>query len=146
MFILALNKHILSDMKKQKSLGKLILIISFFSISHVLLSQESNEKHSETKPRGATKTKVSPADNNSASVQKRVDTGGTSFQIDENDPYQGRKEEFLSQITLKELPTDFPKYEKWMGIRHYNEVISEYYQKHLDIVTPSVRHKLTQVH
>ncbi|MES2515246.1 MAG: hypothetical protein V4580_13930 [Bacteroidota bacterium] len=133
-------------MKKIKSLGTILLTISFFSITQVLDAQESNEKHSEVKPRGATKTKVSPANNNSLTVQKRVDTDGKSFQIDENDTYQGRKEEFLSQITLKELPTDFPKYEKWMGIRHYNEIISEYYQKHLDIVTPSVKQKLTQTH
>lgn len=62
--------------------------------------------------------------------QKRVDTNGKSFQLDENGPaYQGRTEEFLSQITLKELPLDFPKYEKWMGVRHYNEIISDYLQK-----------------
>jgi hypothetical protein len=65
------------------------------------------------------------------------------FQLDENDPYQGRKDEFLAQIILKELPNDFPKYEKWMGVRHYNQIIDEYYKKHLDILIPVLREKLS---
>ena len=132
-------------MKKIKSLVTLMLTISFFSISQNLLSQENNSNRVGDKPRGTTKTRVSASDNNST-VQKRVDTNGKSFQLDENDPYQGRKEEFLSQITLKELPSDFPKYEKWMGVRHYNEVISDYYKKHLEILIPSVKQKLEQSH
>jgi hypothetical protein len=65
------------------------------------------------------------------------------FQLDENDAYQGRKDEFLAQIILKELPSDFPKYEKWMGVRHYNQIIDEYYKKHLDILIPVLREKLS---
>jgi hypothetical protein len=65
-----------------------------------------------------------------------------SFQLNEDDQYQGRKDEFLSQLIIKEIPTDFPKYEKWMGVRHYNEIIEEYYKKHLDIVTEIVKSKL----
>ncbi len=138
---------------------KVIFTICFLSASHMILSQESNSKHVGGNPRTESKqstttknpevakTKVSTNTNTTpASAQKQVDTQGKSFQLDENDTYQGRTEEFLSQIILKELPTDFPKYEKWMGVRHYNEVVSDYYKKHLDIVTPLVRQKLTQVH
>ncbi|MBK6985242.1 MAG: hypothetical protein IPH32_11025 [Bacteroidetes bacterium] len=133
-------------MKKIKSLATLLLTIAFFSTSQCLFSQESNSNRGGEKSRGTTKTRVSNADNNNSNVQKRVDTNGKSFQLDENDAYQGRTEEFLSQITLKELPQDFPKYEKWMGVRHYNEIISDYYKKHLDILIPSVKQKLTQTH
>lgn len=74
--------------------------------------------------------------------QKEVKTSSV-FQLNEDDYYQGRKMEFLAQITLKELPNDFPKYEKWMGVRNYNQIIDEYYKKHLDILIPSLRQKLS---
>lgn len=93
-----------------------------------------------------TKVSTSPAQTKNSNVQPQVDTQGKSFQLDENDMYQGRKEEFLSQLTVKELPSDFPKYEKWMGVRHYNEVIDDYYKKHLDILIPSVKQKMSQIH
>lgn len=139
---------------------KLVLIICFFSITQIMFSQENNSKQtdksvnqtvkkntSERSSEVKTKAVTSPASNSSNNdVQKRVDTQGKSFQLDENDAYQGRTEEFLSQITLKQLPSDFPKYEKWMGVRHYNEIISDYYKQHLDIVTPIVKQKLTQTH
>lgn len=74
--------------------------------------------------------------------QQEVKTSSV-FQLNENDAYQGRKGEFLAQIIIKELPKDFPKYEKWMGVRHYNEIIDDYYKKHLDILIPSLRQKLS---
>lgn len=138
---------------------KTLFIICFFSISQYVFSQQNNPKHvgessqntekkSSSSNTSQLKTKVSTssavAKNNN--TQPQVDTQGKSFQLDENDMYQGRKEEFLSQLTVKELPSDFPKYEKWMGVRHYNEAISDYYKKHLDILIPSVKQKMTQIH
>jgi hypothetical protein len=67
----------------------------------------------------------------------------TALQLDENDIYQGRKGEFLGNLTVKELPLDFPKYEKKLGIRGYNQKVDEFYASHLEIVTPSLRQKLT---
>ena len=77
-----------------------------------------------------------------SSNSKKVETSSPGFQLDENDPYQGRKSEFLNQIIVPEIPVDFPKYEKWMGVRHYNEVIEDYYKKHPDILKESVKNKL----
>jgi len=135
---------------------KLFLAIYFLSLSQVIVAQESRVKSNEnsvpvkqntTANNGVViKAKASKNVNNSGDVRKQVDTEGKSFQLDENDPYQGRKNEFLSQVILSELPSDFPKYEKWMGVRHYNAIIDEYYKKHLDIVIPSVKQKLTQAH
>lgn len=131
---------------------KILFTICFLIANQILLSQESKSKqvsgqNATPKNEVVLKSKVLTNTNTTTtSTQKQVDTQGKSFQLDENDFYQGRKEEFLSQITLKELPADFPKYEKWMGVRHYNEVISDYYKKHLDILIPSVKQKLTQAH
>jgi len=64
--------------------------------------------------------------------------------LDENDPYQGRKEEFLSQLIVKELPADFPKYDKSYGVKNYNHIIDDYLSKHLDIVQPYLKTKLSK--
>lgn len=146
-------------MKKSTTFFSVLFTVYFFCMSQISFSQENNSKNAEKKPidnpkkattNGVsgvqTKSITSVNSNNSNNAQKQVDTQGKSFQLDENDAYQGRTEEFLSQITLKELPVDFPKYEKWMGVRHYNEVVSDYYKKHLDILIPSVKQKLTQTH
>lgn len=95
---------------------------------------KANQKNQERK------VKVAPAPTVNHSNQ--VQTIPNSFQIDENDQYQGRREEFLNQMIVKDIPGDFPKYEKWMGIKHYNEIIEEYYRKHLDIVKEKVKAKL----
>lgn len=144
-------------MKKNNLIVFIAAMLFLFLNNSKLFSQENNSKQDKAKkqetiqknttgnnqPMIKSSVTKTPINNN---VQKQVDTGGKSFQLDENDPYQGRKEEFLSQITLKELPSDFPKYEKWMGVRHYNNIITEYYKKHLDIVTPKVKEKLTRAH
>lgn len=145
-------------MKKMKGI-KIVFFICFFSMSQTLFSQENKSKPiggkptetgkknaSTNSPEIKTKVSTSPSSGNTNNVQKQIATQENSFQLDENDSYQGRKEEFLSQLIVKELPSDFPKYEKWMGVRHYNEVISDYYKKHLDILIPTVKQKLEQIH
>lgn len=77
--------------------------------------------------------------NNSSSTNP---SSSNNFQLDENDPYQGRKVEFLNQLIISEIPSDFPKYEKWMGVKHYNQIIDDYYKNHLDILKEKVRNKL----
>ncbi len=64
------------------------------------------------------------------------------FQLNEEDEYQGRKQEFLSQITVQELPSDFPKYNKSYGVEKYNDLVEKFYGSHKDILIESVRRKL----
>jgi hypothetical protein len=142
-------------MKKFEAI-KIVILLCFFGMSQTLFSQENNPKQTEKNEKqdvkkgtlaGGSAIKVKASTSNSSgnggNIQTPVDTQGKSFQLDENDPYQGRKDEFLAQITLKELPQDFPKYEKWMGVRHYNQIIDEYYKKHLDILIPVLKQKLS---
>lgn len=145
-------------MKKLNTSIKVLFTFCFLSLSQILLSQESKLKSNNedsklsvksgnsTNNEPALKARVSTNGTYKSNASQGIDTQGKSFQLDENDQYQGRKEEFLSQITLKELPNDFPKYEKWMGVRHYNELIDDYYKKHLDILIPTVKQKLTEIH
>lgn len=62
--------------------------------------------------------------------------------IDENDIYMGRKAEFLGNLTISELPADFPKYDKSYGLRYYNNLVDNYYGSHKDILKPKVREKI----
>jgi lipopolysaccharide export LptBFGC system permease protein LptF len=69
-------------------------------------------------------------------------TNTSNLQIDENDEYQGRTQEFLNLLTVKELPSDFPKYNKSYGTRGYNKLLDNFLATHKDIITESVRKKL----
>ena len=62
--------------------------------------------------------------------------------IDENDIYMGRKAEFLSRLTVSELPPDFPIYKKEYGLKYYNNLVDNFYYSHKDILTPRVKHKI----
>ncbi|HEX7414266.1 MAG TPA: hypothetical protein VF411_09490 [Bacteroidia bacterium] len=62
--------------------------------------------------------------------------------IDENDIYMGRKDEFLGNLTVNELPADFPKYEKSYGLRYYNNLVDNFYLTHKDILKEKVRQKI----
>ena len=62
--------------------------------------------------------------------------------IDENDIYMGRKAEFLGNMTVTELPADFPKYDKSYGLRYYNNLVDNYYGAHKNILKDNVRQKL----
>src|ERR1035437_458333 len=64
--------------------------------------------------------------------------------IDENDVYMGRKDEFLGNLTVNELPADFPKYEKSYGLRYYNNIVDNFYASHKDILKEKVRQKIEQ--
>ena len=61
--------------------------------------------------------------------------------INEDDIYQGRQNEILSNLTVKQIPVDFPKYEKGKGIIWYNGQMDNYYRNHPDITTEMVRKK-----
>ena len=62
--------------------------------------------------------------------------------INEDDPYQGRKQEFLNQLIIDKLPDDFPKYEKGSGIKAYNNIVDAYYRQHPAILKDGPRKKM----
>jgi len=80
------------------------------------------------------------SENKNHSVASIPVSGG--FQLNEEDEYQGRKQEFLSQITVQEIPSDFPKYNKSYGVEKYNGLVEKFYGSHKDILIESVRRKL----
>jgi hypothetical protein len=61
---------------------------------------------------------------------------------DTEDKYMGRKAEFLNQMTVSELPADFPVYEKQWSLNDYNLVVEAYYRNHQGILKERVKQKL----
>ena len=66
----------------------------------------------------------------------------TKSPIDEDDIYMGRKAEFLGNMTVTELPADFPKYDKSYGQRYYNNLVDNFYESHKTILKDFVRMKI----
>jgi len=64
---------------------------------------------------------------------------------DVNDKYMGRAAEFLGNLTVSQLPSDFPVYEKQWTLKEYNGVVTAFYYNHLDIVKEGVKRKLEQL-
>jgi hypothetical protein len=54
----------------------------------------------------------------------------------------GRKNEFLNAMIVKELPLDFPKYQKEWSVKDYNAVVDAYYTTHLDILKEKPKQKI----
>ena len=112
--------------------GIVLLVSMFFAFS---LTGQTNSVQNYKKTQSVS---VPSVINNSSQTA----TNTSNLQIDENDEYQGRTQEFLSLLIVKELPADFPKYNKSYGIRGYNELLDNFLATHKDIITESVRKKL----
>ena len=116
----------------KKITGIVLLVSMFFAFS---LTGQTNSVQNYKKTQSVS---VPSVINNSSQTA----TNTSNLQIDENDEYQGRTQEFLSLLIVKELPADFPKYNKSYGIRGYNELLDNFLANHKDIITESVRKKL----
>ncbi|MHB8261954.1 MAG: hypothetical protein ACYDCN_15130 [Bacteroidia bacterium] len=84
------------------------------------------------------KAKLATANNKVAATTKPA----YKSSIDENDIYMGRKNEFLSNLTVNELPADFPKYEKSYGLRYYNNLVDNFYTTHKLLLKDGPRQKI----
>lgn len=128
-------------MKKIKGIA--ILAIAFLtngvyaqttqSSGNAKLKTEAEKAHVERKSKPNLKQESKPAGSTDANL---------AVQLDENDPYQGRKKEFENMFSAKQLPADFPLYHKSYGIRGYNQVIDNYCAGHLNILTQQLREKI----
>ncbi|MFL5762659.1 MAG: hypothetical protein ACJ77K_01880 [Bacteroidia bacterium] len=61
---------------------------------------------------------------------------------DVNDKYMGRKQEFLNQMIVKELPADFPVYRKEWGLKEYNAVVDSWFMQHPDVLQERAKQKV----
>jgi hypothetical protein len=125
---------------------KQICTLSLVLFSFAAFSQQREVSKNGTQPipnnQKATSTQV--ADNprtSGSSVQVRT-SEPVVLPYNVDDKYMGRAAEFLGNLTVSELPADFPVYEKQWDLKTYNEVVTAFYHNHLDIVRENVRKKL----
>ncbi len=128
-------------MKKIKTFTTLLIILFGVNNIEAQVSSAPAGNNPALKEAALKSQKSTPVLKEQSSSTPKNNTSST-FQLDENDPYQGRKAEFLNQLIINELPADFPKYEKWMGVKHYNQIIDDYYRNHLDILKETVKNKI----
>ena len=118
-----------------KKITGIVLLVSMFFAFSLTGQTNSVQNYKKTQTQSVSEPVVI---NNSSQTA----TNTSNLQIDENDEYQGRTQEFLSLLIVKELPADFPKYNKSYGIRGYNELLDNFLANHKDIITEIVRKKL----
>jgi hypothetical protein len=121
-------------------LVKLLLIFGVFMGLSNLNAQTVD--HKQVNPRLKAAAVSLKAKHAEQQKSKTIVNSGVVPGIDTNDDYMGRKDEFLDRLTVNDLPSDFPKYQKNYGIAGYNEVVDNYYRTHGSIVKEWVKQKL----
>jgi len=121
----------------------IVFYTSMFFAQNTKKNSDINVSHKKIANQNSAATTI--ASDKSSEPQKNkhenINIKPSSY-IKEDDMYQGRQKEILNNLTVKEIPNDFPKYQKGKGIIWYNEQMDNYYKNHHDIVTELVRKKL----
>ena len=95
--------------------------------------RENFLQHQAEKKKTATlASKTSASSSNSYPVMK----------LDENDQYMGREKEFLEIMVVPTLPSDFPKYNKSLGMAGYNNTIDYYFKQHPELLKDKWKQKI----
>jgi hypothetical protein len=121
---------------------KQIFTVSFLLIAIAAFSQQKNGDTNPPKPQQNQVTAQGSDLNRPSGTVRRRSTPVTPLPYDVNDKYMGRKAEFLGNLTVSELPSDFPAYEKIWSLKEYNQVVLAFYYNHRDIVRKGVNDKL----
>ncbi|MCW3086385.1 MAG: hypothetical protein JWP12_3751 [Bacteroidetes bacterium] len=96
----------------------------------------------EIKPAATTETQPSTNTPDPRTAASSSQSRAVALPYNVDDKYMGRKDEFLNDITLPELPADFPVYEKEWSLKEYNQVVDAYFINHKEILKDRVREKV----
>jgi hypothetical protein len=135
-----------SKIKKLMRLLKSVklLLVATFAFGFVKANaQINNEAKAATVANEHTKAPITKVSNASPLPQGHSVSNAKSV-LNENDQYQGRSQEFLQRLTVKEIPADFPKYKPGYGTKYYNDLVDGYYVTHPAIVQKWVTDKLNR--
>jgi len=124
-----------------------LVLFSFTVFSQQNAASKQSSAKELTKPQSSPQTTEVPSENPrtaATSAQSRT-SEPVKPPYDVNDKYMGRKNEFLGNLIVAELPADFPVYEKQWSLREYNQVVTAFYYNHLDIVKEKVKNKLAHL-
>lgn len=122
----------------------LLISISIPQLNAQSLKEEPDTKSTPTLEKEAIKARERR--NEVLLAKKKQESAKSAVEyvspVNEDDIYMGRKAEFLGNLTVSELPSDFPKYDKSYGMRYYNNLVDNFYSSHMDILKPAVRQKM----
>jgi hypothetical protein len=129
---------------------KQVFTLSLFLLSFSLFSQQkstSQTPKNEVKPASETVTDqqtpaINPRSARTSSQNRVSETAPVLYDV--NDKYMGRKTEFLNNLTVSELPHDFPLYTSELSLRDYNNLVDAFYFSHKDILRDKVKEKIFQ--
>lgn len=85
-------------------------------------------------------TETQPTQSRTSASSVKAESSPLPYNV--NDKYMGRRDEFLNNLTVTELPADFPVYEKQWGLKEYNAVVDAYYMNHMELLKPKVKQKV----
>ena len=136
---------------------KQLVVFSILLISSATFAQDKKQTIDDSqKPASPNiqENKIVGANQNEADVLANPRTANNSVRLESREPaslpynvddkYMGRAEEFKGLFKTKELPADFPVYEKqygW-GIKEYNAVVGAYLENNKALLTEPVLRKL----
>lgn len=122
---------------------KKIFIVLFVFASAGMWAQTSVSKQEAIIPQNPS---ANPPNARSLESSIKVESSAPIVKpYDEKDMYMGRKNEFLNSMIVKELPADFPKYQKEWSVKDYNLVVDAYYMSHLDILKEKPKEKILRL-
>ncbi len=102
----------------------------------------STSAPAEIKPAATTENQTSTNSPDPRTAASSSQSRAVALPYDVDDKYMGRKDEFLNDITLPELPADFPVYDKQWNLKEYNQVVDAYFINHKEILKARVREKI----
>jgi hypothetical protein len=133
---------------------KQVFTLFFLLVGIAVFSQQKQNTEARTTSTTTTTTITSESKDQTVPVAGQRTAASSSqtrtsaanpVSYDVNDPYLGRKAEFLKNLTVPELPVDFPTYQKQWSYEDYNQVVDAYYKQHKEILTEKVKARIAQI-
>jgi hypothetical protein len=125
---------------------KQVFTLSFLLVGFLSFSQQRQENTVQKTSANVAESKPGSAldSHRSASLTSRgqVRIQATPLPYDIEDKYMGRKSEFLNNLTVTELPSDFPVYDKQFSLKEYNAAVDAFYLNHQEILKNKTKEKL----
>lgn len=123
---------------------KRILTLSFFLFSIAAFSQQKAAKQpaAATPVSSSEAQRIAEQEARAGMAVKARTTEPAPLPYDVNDMYMGRKNEFLRQMVVSELPADFPVYRREWSLMDYNLAVEAYYLSHKELLTQNALNKI----
>ena len=123
----------MSDMKARiHCIAILMLLINYNSFSQTNSAPAGNNPALKEAALKANQQSLLDKNKSSESIASASPT--YIGQLNENDKYMGKGQEFLNMIILESLPSDFPQYQKGSDFVEYDGQVEKYFKEHKQIL------------